>query len=395
MRAVFKIVGPELDISEILVELIGLRIGRVEANNDLALGNARVSRQHMRFVWRGNDLFVEDLGSANGTWINEERVLPETPRQVNVGDHVTVGPYVLTLDHFDTPDIPLGAPTGEPEAVEEPPVEQPPAKPPPPPEPEPEPEPAPEPEPEPKPAPEPRAKKPPAEPPPAPKKPPAEPPKPAPKPAPPVPPPGVVELPSPRSKKPTLRPGEDALYVPDGGDRGVVLPPVTTASANGYPPGIPTHASNWLKYLPAIYSDDDFTGRYLLLFESIMAPITWTIDGFDLYLSPETAPPEWLQWMASWFDILIVPELPVERQRAIVRQIGWLFLRRGTRPALERLLELYFGVRPEITEDKKRPCHFTVKLAMSEADFQGSQSLVERLILSQKPAYADFTLELR
>jgi phage tail-like protein len=380
VRAVFKIIGPELDISEVLVELIGLRIGRVEANNDLALANARVSRQHMRFVWRGNDLYVEDLGSANGTWINDERVQPETPQQIKEGDSVTVGPYVLTLDHFDVPDIPLGAPTDQPEAVAEPP-----AKPPPPPEPEPEPEP------EPPPPPEPKAKKPPAEPPPAPKKAPPEPPKPPRE----VPPPGVVELPTPRGRKPTLRPGEDGLFIPDGGDRGVMLPPVTTLSANGYPPGIPKDASNWLKYLPAIYSEDDFTGRYLLLFESIMSPITWIIDGFDLYLSPETAPGEWLQWMASWFDLLVVPELPIDRQRAILRQIGWLFLRRGTRPALERLLELYFGVKPEIIEDKKKACHFTVKIAMSEADFQGSRDLVERLILSQKPAFAEFTLEIK
>jgi len=68
--------------------------------------------------------------------------------------------------------------------------------------------------------------------------------------------------------------------------------------------------STWLQYLPAIYADDEFLGRYLLIFESILNPIIWTIDNFDLYLSPDIAPQAWLQWMASWFDMLLLPELP-------------------------------------------------------------------------------------
>ena len=39
----------------------------------------------------------------------------------------------------------------------------------------------------------------------------------------------------------------------------------------------------------------------------------------------------------GWFDLLMIDELPIDRKRAIVRQVGWLFLRRGTRVGLERL----------------------------------------------------------
>ena len=171
----------------------------------------------------------------------------------------------------------------------------------------------------------------------------------------------------------------------------ISLAPVAK-SLNGHLPGIPYDRSNWLKYLPAIYSDDEFLGRYLLIFESILSPIIWMIDGFDLYLSPDTAPPAWLQWLASWFDILVLPDLPVERQREITRQIGWLFLRRGTPSGLHRLLELYFGVTPEIIENE--PCHFIVRLPLSQGNANLGQEVADRLINSQKPAFASYTLEI-
>lgn len=159
-----------------------------------------------------------------------------------------------------------------------------------------------------------------------------------------------------------------------------------------YPVGIPHDKSNWLQYLPAIFADDEFLGRYLLIFESLLSPIIWTIDNFDLFLSPEVAPAQWLQWMAGWFDLLMLPELPIARQRQIAQQIGWLFLRRGTPAGLQRLLELYFGVTPEIVENE--PCHFVVRLALSRSDSNLGVEVAERLIESQKPAFASYTLEV-
>lgn len=161
-----------------------------------------------------------------------------------------------------------------------------------------------------------------------------------------------------------------------------------------HPPGVPRDASTWLAYLPAIFSEDDFIGRFLLIFESMLAPITWHIDNFDLYLSPRVASSEWLHWMASWFDVLFVPELPIERQRAILEQMGWLFMRRGTRAGLQRLLELYFDVPVDITEDDL--CLFTVRLPYQANDpLLSSEALARRLIESQCPSFVSFRIELK
>jgi phage tail-like protein len=157
-------------------------------------------------------------------------------------------------------------------------------------------------------------------------------------------------------------------------------------------PGVPQMQSTWLQYLPAIYSDDEFLGRYLLIFESLLSPVTWAIDNFDLYLSPEIAPQAWLEWIASWFDLLLLPELPIDRQRELIRQAGWLFLRRGTRAGLQRLLELYFGVIPEITENDV--CRFMVILPLSQSSVKLGRDVADRLIQSQKPAFAAYSLEI-
>jgi len=165
-----------------------------------------------------------------------------------------------------------------------------------------------------------------------------------------------------------------------------------------YLPGLSRTRSSWLQYLPGIFSEDDFAGRYLLIFESMFSPIFWTLDHFDLYLTPELAPEEWLHWMASWFDLLMIAELPLDRKRAIVRQCGWLFLRRGTRVGLERMLDLYFGVTPQIIEPTDEYCHFVVRLPLSQSKVSlgtvDKRDVAERLITSQKPAFTSYTLEI-
>ncbi len=215
--------------------------------------------------------------------------------------------------------------------------------------------------------------------------PPAERPAPMPLPEPEEAPPPPEEA-APPPSVPSKLPEESALGPPPA-------PPAAPEAEARYPRGIPTDRSSYLRYLPAIYADNDFLGRYLLIFESILSPIEWILDNFDMYLDPATAPREWLLWIAGWFDVLLHPDLPIERQRAIVAEIGELFLRRGTRRGLARLLELYFGVEPEI-EDQEKPNHFTVRLKLGRGKAALSRVLAERLIESQKPAHTTYTLEI-
>src|SRR5690349_18206545 len=74
-----------------------LLIGRSAPEDEGRLGgDPEISRVHARII-RGGDgqLMVEDLGSANGTFVNRERI--DAPRTLGAGDLVRVGKTLLQV----------------------------------------------------------------------------------------------------------------------------------------------------------------------------------------------------------------------------------------------------------------------------------------------------------
>ncbi|HET9886475.1 MAG TPA: FHA domain-containing protein, partial [bacterium] len=69
-------------------------IGR-DPESDIFLDNAGVSRNHARFELTPAGYMVEDLGSANGTYLNDELV---TKKRVADDDIVRVGKFALWLN---------------------------------------------------------------------------------------------------------------------------------------------------------------------------------------------------------------------------------------------------------------------------------------------------------
>jgi len=81
-------------------------LGRLDAGRavfpDIDLTNEQgmemgVSRRHARVVRRGNQVFVEDLNSLNGTFLNATRLAPELPYPIKDGDQVQLGKLILTI----------------------------------------------------------------------------------------------------------------------------------------------------------------------------------------------------------------------------------------------------------------------------------------------------------
>lgn len=66
-------------------------VGRVP-DNDIQLDDVTVSRQHAMLVRQGSAWLVRDLGSLNGTYVNNQRV-DESP--VRHGDDVQIGRFRL------------------------------------------------------------------------------------------------------------------------------------------------------------------------------------------------------------------------------------------------------------------------------------------------------------
>ncbi|MHB8627292.1 MAG: FHA domain-containing protein [Aggregatilineales bacterium] len=380
LRAIFTLTGPDLPTDRAEVGTETFTIGRAPGNS-LQLNNSRVSRHHADITYAYGQFLIEDLESANGTYVNDVRIETKKPSPIRPGDILRLGPFTMTFERIAEaaapkkpkpvvepkaePSAELRSPSGD--GASTPVVEA------------------------------------------------AGPPKPAEPPA--------VEAPAPPAvyvSQPPTPPGEARTKQP----KPTQPPAVSVEPAAGvaaaafafdvelgkptYPPstnghrvlapykpieGVPTEGSRYLQYLPGVFSDADFLKRYLLIMESILAPLEWGIDSFEQYYNPLVTTPDWLQWIGEWFDVLIHPSLPVARQRAVVKELGVLFLQRGTRRGLERLLELYFGVQPVIEELDNPPSTFKVSLPLGKEDSPLNRSLAARLITTYKPAHTAFTVE--
>jgi len=71
----------------------GARLGRA-ARNDIVVDDIGLSRHHCRFFFKNGELWVADLGSANGTTVNGRAV---QEAQLKIGDKVYVGSTILKV----------------------------------------------------------------------------------------------------------------------------------------------------------------------------------------------------------------------------------------------------------------------------------------------------------
>ena len=71
-----------------------IQIGRAEACQ-VRLDDTYASQFHARLFSRNGGWFIEDLGSTNGTYVNQRRISSPTP--VQAGDRVKIGKVQMEL----------------------------------------------------------------------------------------------------------------------------------------------------------------------------------------------------------------------------------------------------------------------------------------------------------
>jgi len=92
-----------------------VKVGRA-SENQLVVNDSEVSWLHAQIHPQGQGHIVVDLGSTNGTFVNDQRLLPHTPRQLHVGDTVRFGntPFSYMMVTPQYPPTRIAAPVSMP-----------------------------------------------------------------------------------------------------------------------------------------------------------------------------------------------------------------------------------------------------------------------------------------
>jgi pSer/pThr/pTyr-binding forkhead associated (FHA) protein len=73
---------------------------------DIAIGHKSISRRHLRIALEGGQFLAEDLGSQNGTRINNRRINGPTP--FKVGDKVQMSEFTIEVGYLEAPKTSAG-----------------------------------------------------------------------------------------------------------------------------------------------------------------------------------------------------------------------------------------------------------------------------------------------
>ena len=93
--------GPAAGVSYSL-EQQEIFIGR-DLSNDIVINDPEISRRHSRLYKQGNDYVIEDLGSTNGTSVNQQRLA--SPCHLKNNDAVSMSQNISFVFETDEPMV--------------------------------------------------------------------------------------------------------------------------------------------------------------------------------------------------------------------------------------------------------------------------------------------------
>ena len=96
MQARLQVLHDKANVKQVRLLPVTL-IGR-STDCNLKIASSQVSRNHCRITLGDNAVFVEDLGSANGTLIDGQALPAHQPTSILPGSHLVVGPAEFLID---------------------------------------------------------------------------------------------------------------------------------------------------------------------------------------------------------------------------------------------------------------------------------------------------------
>jgi phage tail-like protein len=180
--------------------------------------------------------------------------------------------------------------------------------------------------------------------------------------------------------------------------------------------------SAYMEFLPVLYREVDFIGRFIKVFEQAYQP---AIDSFNVMwanLDPLTAPKAMLPFLAHWVAWQVDSVWNLDEQRRLIRRAVDIYRWRGTRKGLRLYLHLYTGLPLDedipneadkhisITEPfgpsfilgdahigsavlaGGQAYHFIVRLRRTASQHHINEQLVRKIIEQEKPAFCTYEL---
>jgi hypothetical protein len=96
-RATLREIRPDGSTTSFVIDGRPLTIGRAP-DNGLVVHDTRASRHHARLFARSGALLLADLGSTNGSWVNDRRV---EEMALGEGDRIRVGDTMLIVESVE------------------------------------------------------------------------------------------------------------------------------------------------------------------------------------------------------------------------------------------------------------------------------------------------------
>lgn len=96
-KATLREIRPDGTTRSFVVDGRPLTIGRAP-DNALVIHDTRASRHHARLFARSGVLLISDLGSTNGSWVNDRRV---EEMALGEGDRIRVGDTILVVESVE------------------------------------------------------------------------------------------------------------------------------------------------------------------------------------------------------------------------------------------------------------------------------------------------------
>ncbi len=183
--------------------------------------------------------------------------------------------------------------------------------------------------------------------------------------------------------------------------------------------------STLLDYLPAIYRQNDFVGKFLVPFEKLLLGISdpvplpppaapaasafdgegleQTIAGLARCFDPQATPPQFLPWLAGWVALTLRADWTLQQQRKFLAGTVPRYHRRGTPGNLKEMLTIFTFGTPDIAEDDIDH-HFVVKIYLPPSmpanatepyqQFIDRQVTIARAVIElEKPAHTFYDLQ--